>query len=207
MNHFIHDYETLGQNPINCVLVNCAYFIFDSDRFLTNNPYTHEELITTIKLDKFSVEDQKNAGYVIDPDTVKWWMKQDEEVRKQCLPSKVDISRIRHTHNIKDYITNQKISRWWTRGNTFDPVILKELDDKAMTGIFEILRFWNVRDIRTFVDTKFNFKSRSDFNPFEDNKKWNKIFKKHNSVHDVSADILRMQQIFRAENGLSLVDR
>jgi hypothetical protein len=117
-----------------------------------------------------------------------------------------DISRDEHAFNLKTYISGPKISRWWSRGNTFDPVIMKDIDDKSGAGIFEILRFWNVRDVRTFIDTKFGFSTRTDFCPFPDEKKWNSVFVKHNCVHDVSADILRMQSIARAEQDMELVN-
>ncbi len=206
MINFIFDYETMSQDPTRCALVNCAYFVFDTDRFTSSDPYTFKELISEVKLDKFSVPDQKRAGYLIDKDSVDFWMKQTPEVRNQCVPSDDDITRQAHVQNLKSYISGKKVSRWWSRGNTFDPVILKTLDDETGIGIFDILRFWNVRDVRTFVDAKFNFSTRSDFPPFEDTKKWNEVFKKHISIHDVSADIMRMQQIIRAEAELELVN-
>ena len=35
--------------------------------------------------------------------------------------------------------------------------------------------------------------------------KWNKAFKKHDSSWDILADVLRFQQIFRAENDLDVL--
>jgi len=35
--------------------------------------------------------------------------------------------------------------------------------------------------------------------------KWNKSFKKHDSAWDILADVLRFQQIHRAENDLDLL--
>lgn len=196
----------MAQDPTRCALVNCAYHVFDTDRFISTNPYTFSELLKEIQLDKFSVINEKKAGFVIEKDTVDFWQKQTEEVRAQCHPSDQDISREQHVLKLKNYISGKKISRWWSRGNTFDPVILKTIDDEYQTGIFNILRFWNVRDIRTFIDSKFEFKTRTDFDPFTDTKKWKSVFKKHISTHDVAADIMRMQQIIRAENELELIN-
>lgn len=206
MINLIFDYETTSQDPFRCGIVNCAYFLFDTDRFVSDNPYTFSELTASVKCDKLDLPAQKKAGYHFDKETINWWMKQDVNVRNQLLPSENDISRQSHTSNLKKYISNVKLTKWWSRGNTFDPVILTVLDAEADTAIFNILKFWNVRDVRTYVDSKFDFSTRTDFIPFEDVEAWNKVFEKHISVHDVSADVLRMQQIVRAENGLPLVN-
>jgi hypothetical protein len=62
----------------------------------------------------------------------------------------------------------------------------------------ELLPFWAVRDVRTYLDTRFDFKlKRNSFCPIDDEMKWDRIFIKHNSAHDVAADVLRMQKVER----------
>ena len=71
----------------------------------------------------------------------------------------------------------------------------------------EYLKFWKVRDVRTFIDAKFDFSTRSGFVPLADEKYWNEAFVAHDSTHDVAADVLRLQAIYRAENDLEQTRR
>ena len=66
---------------------------------------------------------------------------------------------------------------------------------------------WKVRDVRTFIDAKFDFSTRSGFVPLADEKYWNEAFVAHDSTHDVAADVLRLQAIYRAENDLEQTRR
>jgi hypothetical protein len=63
--HFILDYETMGQDVFKVPVINCSYFIFDWDRFTSDEPYTFNELIKSIKFDKMQVEPQVKMGAVI----------------------------------------------------------------------------------------------------------------------------------------------
>ena len=111
---------------------------------------------------------------------------------------------------ILQYLREQnKIDYWWSRGNSFDPVILFRLmnaygQDKLMN---EYLKFWKVRDIRTYIDAKFDFSTRSGFVPLADEGYWERTFVAHDSSHDVAADVLRLQAICRAENDLEQTTR
>jgi hypothetical protein len=75
------------------------------------------------------------------------------------------------------------------------------------TAFDNVLKFWKVRDVRTHIDAKFNYTTRSGFVPVADEDYWNKAFIAHDSTHDVAADILRLQAIHRAENDLEQTDR
>lgn len=71
----------------------------------------------------------------------------------------------------------------------------------------QYLRFYKVRDVRTYIDAKFNFTTKSGFVPLADEKYWGETFVAHDSSHDVAADVLRLQAIFRAENDLEQTTR
>jgi hypothetical protein len=71
----------------------------------------------------------------------------------------------------------------------------------------EYLKWWRIRDIRTYIDAKFDFSTRSGFVPVADSGYWKQAFIAHDSTHDVAADILRLQTIHRAENDLEQLDR
>jgi len=196
--HFILDYETIGQDVFKAPVVNCSVFLFDWARFVSSNPYTFEELIEEIIFTKFKLEEQVKAGYKFKDEDLKFW-KDIGEIR-QCLPSEDDVSVEDFVHSLYDYVLPCKINRWWSRSNTFDPILLHRnfRDHSSREKLDKILPYWKVRDIRTYIDTQFDFKNKvNGFCPQDDEEDWNKKFIPHNSVHDVAADILRMQRIDR----------
>lgn len=202
--HFILDYETIGQDVFNAPVVNCSYYIFDWDRFTSSNPYTFEELILDIQFDKFKIKEQVAAGYKFKKRDIEWWEDEGQYAKEQITPAPlVDISVSQFVDNVVAYVKPVKINRWWSRSNTFDPILLHRnfRDFLTREDLDKILPYWKVRDVRTYIDTQFNFKNNvNGFCPIDDEAHWNKIFIKHNSIHDVAADILRLQRIDRTIN-------
>jgi hypothetical protein len=202
-HNFILDYESIGNYVMDCPLINCAYFVFDWERFTSDNPYTFEELIEHIRLDKFDLKDQKRYGYVPKKENVNWWMQQCKEARSQLIPSEHDITQAQFVHNITQYLKSYRIDFWWSRANCFDPVLLQRqfVDVSSNDELNKLLKYWKMRDIRTYIDTRFNFKNKKNsLCPEDDEAAWNAKFIQHNSVHDVAADILRLQRIERLIN-------
>jgi len=208
---FILDFETLGQDALRCPAIDCSIATFYWERFL-DEPYTFEEL-TSGHCDrlKVSVEDQvKNYGAVIEKNTVKFWQEQDAEVQKHIAPRKNDLTQEEFCDKFIGYLANQpKIEYWWSRANVFDPLILWRImtDCNRHYSLNEYLMFWRVRDTRTFIDAKFNFSTKNGFVPVADEKYWESAFAAHDSIHDIAADIMRLQAIHRAENDLPQVER
>ena len=206
--HAILDFETMGQKASSCAVINCAYYVFDYDRFTSDNPYTFRELTFDIRRDKFEIKHQLKLGYKIEKSAIDFWQELPKEVRKQVEPSSEDIRLVTFLENLIDYLSDTKIKYWWTRSNTFDPIILfriAESHDRA-EELGNILKFWTVRDTRTFIDAKSDFMlKKNGFVPIEDEKKWASMFKEHDSIHDVAADILRMQTLTRLGQGLEAV--
>lgn len=201
---FILDFETFGQNALTCPAIDCAIATFDWDRFLTD-PYTFEELTnghcTRLKLD---VTDQvKNYGAKIEQQTLDFWSKQSKDVQKNIAPLKDDLTQEQFCDIFIGYLADKpKIQYWWSRANVFDPLILWRImtDCDRHHSLNEYLMFWRVRDTRTFIDAKFDFKTKNGFVPVSDEAYWSEAFKEHDSIHDIAADILRLQAIHRAEN-------
>lgn len=179
-------------------------YVFDWDRFVTN-PYTFEELVLDTKFVKLNVQDQvKNYGYVIEKSSIEFWQALPFEVKRQIQPKKDDVTIPIFCENVVEYLKGKQIKYWWSRSNTFDPVILyRTFNDANMTTqLNELLKYWTVRDTRTYYDAKFDFKIKHNgFVPIDDADLWNKTFEKHNSIHDVAAEVLRLQKIVRIENG------
>ena len=102
-----------------------------------------------------------------------------------------------------------KINYWWSRSNTFDPIILQRWAKAAgrHAEIEELLKFWSVRDTRTWIDAKLDFPKKNGFCPVTDEEYWNKTFVQHDSRFDIAADILRLQTIARLENDMEQTAR
>lgn len=204
--HFILDYETLGQDTQKCALIDCSYYVFDWDRFI-DNPYTFKELVGEIKRSKFDVQHQvKNLGFTIDKKTIGWWEQQGPAARAKIKPSIDDITIYTYLDDLASYLgLYSSIRYWWSRSNTFDPIILWRLTNTWNNGrqITDRLHWRKIRDTRTFIDAKTNFSLKQNaFCPIEDNVAWEHVFEQHNSIHDVAADILRLQTMIRIERDL-----
>ena len=206
---FIIDFETIGQNVEKCPIVDAAWTTFEWDRFL-EDPYSFEELTSKVEVAKFSIKDQVNRGYSFKKDDLAWWDQQSDEAKRKLSPSKNDLTVEQFCAIMLEYLREEgKIEYWWSRGNTFDPILIERVfrDTNQILLFYEYLRWWRVRDIRTWIDAKFNFTTRSGFIPVEDEEYWNEVFVGHDSTHDVAADIMRLQAIYRAENDKEQVKR
>ena len=207
--HFILDTETMGSESTTCAVVDFSYVCFDWDRFI-KDPYTFDELLSLVQRSKLDVQHQvKEFGFKVDKDTVAWWSQLPAEVRVMAKPNKDDLTLDQFFDKLNTYLSGyDKIHYWWSRANSFDPVILwrmiKHRDDKHL--INDKLPHWKLRDTRTFIDARANFPIKTSFIPFKDEIKWNSLFKEHNSVHDIIADILRLQVLIRLENDLDPVE-
>jgi hypothetical protein len=207
MNHLIIDFETMGKKATECAVIDCSVMVFNWERFL-NDPYTIASISETKRF-KLSIADQvKNYGWKIEKSTLQFWEEQEPEVRAKITPKKDDLTVKEFVKQFHEFLVESpKINYWWSRSNTFDPIILArifEAEDKLL-HLEEYLKYWRVRDTRTHIDAKLNFPKENGFVPITDEDQWNKMFKKHDSSWDVLADVLRLQQIYRAENDLDLV--
>lgn len=210
-NHFIFDFETLGQDIFEIPVLDCSYVVFDWDRFTSDNPYTLEELVSIARKDKVNLADQvKTHGAKYTQRDLDWWLSQSEDAKKVLKPSSFDITIEQFLDSFVNYIESQdKITYWWTRSNTFDPIILQRWAKKfgKFEKISEVLKFWLVRDTRTWIDAKLNFPKMNGFCPLADEEYWNNTFVKHDSRYDIAADILRLQTITRLENDMEQPSR
>lgn len=207
MKHTFFDFETMGQPVGNCAVIDCSFLTVDTERFL-KNPYMPSD-IGLVKKFKVSIKDQvDNYNWIVYKDTIEFWEKLPESARKHIYPKKTDLTVAQFIDRVIEYMTVQgKVDYWWSRSNTFDPVILDRIfcaENKSL--IFrEYFPFWKVRDIRTYIDAKLDFPKKNAFIPIADENHWKQIFVEHDSAWDVLADALRMQAIVRAENDLEQI--
>ena len=204
----ILDFETIGQVAYKAPAINCSYMTFKWDRFL-NDPYTFQELVGQAKTSKISIKDQvENYDFSYKQKDIQWWMEQPIEARRNIKPLENDLTLVEFICEFIDHLRlYEKIDYWWSRSNSFDPVVLQHIGiatnrDSILNGL---IPWWKVRDTRTFIDSKLNFPKENGFCPIADVDHWNKIFNKHDSAHDIAADIMRLQAIHRAEHDLEQV--
>lgn len=204
--HFIFDFETLGQDVFHIPMLDCSYMTFDWDRFVSDNPYTLDELVSLARKDKLDMASQvKEHGAKYKQRDVDWWMSQSDSAKKVLKPSQNDVRVEVFIDNFISYLKSAgKVNYWWTRSNTFDPIILVRY--AALVGradeVHELLKFWLVRDTRTFIDAKLDFPKNNGFMPLTDKEYWEKTFVQHDSRYDIAADILRLQTIARLEKDM-----
>ncbi len=203
MNNLIFDFETMGQDPSNCAVVDVSVMTFDWDRMLSDNPYTVSDINLTTRF-KISVVDQaKNYGFKVENDVIDFWSKQSKEVRSNVAPKKDDLTVADFTNQFHSFlIDSAPIAHWWSRSNTFDPVILQRLFDSQDKGkhLGEYLKYYLIRDTRTWIDAKLNFPKKNGFVLDE----WKAVFAAHDSRWDILIDVLRMQLIARTEADLPI---
>lgn len=198
MKHLIIDFETFGQDTRNCVVTMMAAFIFDDDDF-KQSWFTPQYIIDKTQVYKFDVEHQKKEfDYKIDKSTMDFWLNQPKEVLTMFKPSNKDLTINEFFDKFIEYLSNNpKIDYWWSRSNTFDPPILTRLakDSGREEDLNQYLKYWNVRDTRTFVDVASGFTLKNNFVPIEDEAEWNRVFTEHDPKCDIMADVMRMKRL------------
>jgi len=208
-NDLIFDFETMGQDVNKCAVIDVSVMVFNWEKMVSDDPYTLAD-ISKCKKFKLNISEQvKDYGWKIDESTLKFWGEQSKEVRANISPKTSDLSVADFVKQFTDFlIEGPKIKYWWSRSNTFDPIILDRLfqSQDKLAHLQQHLKFWTVRDTRTYIDAKFDFTlKKNGFAPCANDEKWDSVFKAHDSSWDILADVLRLQSIQRAENDLEQI--
>ena len=174
MKHLIFDFETMGQDPSNCAAIDVSAMVFDWDRF-TSNPYTCKD-INSVRRFKLSVSDQvQNYDFKVEQDVLDFWESQPKEVKRNIAPKKTDLTVKEFVQQFHDFLIDAAKAK------------------KA--HMEEYLKFYLVRDTRTWIDAKLNFPKKNGFVIDE----WKENFKAHDSSWDTLIDVLRLQKLHRIE--------
>ena len=188
----IYDFETLGQDQRNSVVLSFAMITF-SERYYKSDPYEYLELVNKAKFIKFDVASQVEAGRKINLETLKWWKDQGDEAQKQLRPLLDDKQLSELAPFIKKHTEDCKIKKAFTRGNTFDPMFLQYIMEE--TGNEDPFHWRTVRDTRSMIEgMSFGMKLDNGFTPggLENQ------FIKHDPRHDIAMDVMRMQLLAQA---------
>lgn len=208
LKHCFIDCETFGQPTHDCAVIDFSFFVADTSVFVSDKPYTVKD-VQNVKKFKLSVKDQvDNYGWVVYKDTLEFWQSLPAAARKNISPKKDDLTVTEFVNSVIEYMNEQGVADyWWSRSNTFDPVILDRLfgSQKKHQEFRNKFPHWKVRDIRTYIDAKLDFPKKNGFVPLKNENQWSDVFVEHDSAWDVIADVLRMQAIIRAENDMEQV--
>lgn len=205
------DFETLGDDVLEpCAAVDMSVIVGNTDKMLSEDPYNCKDILNTKKF-KLSVVDQvQNHNFVVQESTMKFWSDVSPEARKHIKPSDSDLTVEEFTVELINYMNKEgKIDYWFTRGNSFDPIILQQLFKVVnKTHLFrEYFKYHKVQDMRTHINAKLDYPITTNICPIKDEEFWDKIFVQHDSRWDVLAELLRYQTILRLENDLEQTKR
>lgn len=193
----IYDWETLGQNFETSPVLSIGVLKFDEDRFLSDKPYSYDELLNNALYLKFDVMDQiKTYGKKVEKSTMEWWESQGEEAKVVLKPSSQDIPITDLKSHLDEYVGNYgSIFRTWSRGNTFDPMFMRQIMRDANQD--DPFPWWTIRDTRSFLDALLIGLEQE----LKDNRfvvsEWKEKFVAHDARHDIVVDVLRMQYLVR----------
>ncbi len=135
MLHMMIDFETLATTP-DAAIASLGYTVFDHSGIIESGGWV-VNLTSTIML-----------GGVVDPETVKWWQKQDEQAQENITNGGVPIGQVMSDLQIKwdergcDFI--------WSHGAIFDIVIAEHYFRKTDVSI--PWKYSAARDTRTLFD-------------------------------------------------------
>ena len=200
------DFETMGDDVLEpCAAIDMSIIVGDTDKMLSDNPYSCKDLVLAKRF-KLSIADQvTNHGFVVQDSAVKFWQEVSPEARKHIKPSKEDLTVEQFINELINHLNSiGKFDYWFSRGNTFDPIILQRLFKViGKTYTFkEYFRYNRVQDMRTHINAKMDNPVTTNIIPIQDDQFWKSVFVEHDSCWDVLADLLRYQTILRLENDL-----
>jgi hypothetical protein len=136
LKNLMIDIETLGTRP-NAPVTTIGACFFD--------PLTGE--IGKEFYRKIDMADSMRFG-TADPDTIKWWLKQDSAAQLELVKGKDLLADV--LRDFSSFYNKGQDTAVWGNGPTFDITILEYAYAKCL-GEKAPWPFWNVRDVRTVV--------------------------------------------------------
>ena len=205
------DFETMGDDVLEpCAAIDMSIIVGDTDKMLSENPYSCKDIVLAKRF-KLSIADQvTNYGFVVQDSAVNFWQEVSPAARKHIKPSKEDLTVEQFINELINHLNSiGKFDYWFSRGNTFDPIILQRLFKVVgKTYTFkEYFRYNRVQDMRTHINAKMDNPVTTNIIPIQDDQFWKSVFVEHDSSWDVLADLLRYQTILRLENDLEQTKR
>ncbi|QTV06039.1 3'-5' exonuclease [Faecalibacter bovis] len=136
MNNIMLDIETLSTD-FDAVIISIGAVRFDLSTGIKGDTFYR-------KIDKQSCVD---VGLKINPETVDWWMNQDEKARQEFLSKSDRISISDGLIELSEFILKEDFV--WSNGATFDLVILRSAYKACQIDL--PWEFYNEKDVRTLA--------------------------------------------------------
>ena len=202
----VYDLDTLSHDYNNGVVLDIAAFIFDSDKMLSETPYTCKDL-QHVKRFKLSVKSQKQDGLEVDKRVAEFWANIGEGAAKRFAPKEDDLTIMQFANQFSVYINSEpKIRNSYVNNKSIQPLFMQRMFKSVNKNLNEILPTNHCIDMQSYIYAKTDSQA-FDFCPIDDEEFWSKVYDKNNSSWDVIANVLRIQTILRAENNLEGVKR
>lgn len=198
----IIDFETLGYPPEG-VVINLASIAFKED---PENPPTFKELINNSFLVKFDIKSQRGKR-IFDEKVVEFWQNASPEMKEQVKYTGKEVDTNTGIKQFLDFCIKAGVNPYdsiiWSRGNAFDIPLMVDLIRRGFntreTLVYEPVRFWQARDIRTAIERTLMHRSMTEcplpMGTLDG-------FIAHNAVHDCARDILMLIYSQRYAMGL-----
>lgn len=187
MNHFCFDIETLSIES-TAVILSAAMVWFDP----ADTNVTYEQLVDRCTYVKFDAREQKTLGRHVSKDTLTWWEKQGDMIKKLCLyPSPRDKSAVDGLTVLNKYFSDHgdPKSFIWVRGSMDQPAIASLA---KVVGLPEIAPYNNWMDTRTAIRLLKETSSWTGYCQipgFDQDR-----VDKHNPIADIALDVLMLQR-------------
>ncbi|MGV1019316.1 3'-5' exonuclease [Empedobacter falsenii] len=169
------DIETLS-TEFDAVILSIAAVRFDMSTGQRDSADLH------IRIDKQSCVD---VGLKIDPDTVDWWLNQEDKARQEFLKND-DRSALKEALKRLSIFIN-KDDKVWSNGATFDLVIIRNAYKACKMDL--PWEFYNERDVRTLSDLIPTIKENEPF-----------VGTKHNPLFDCLHQIKYCSKVYQKLN-------
>lgn len=193
--HVLIDLEALGDvSESNCVVTYIAARVFDGD--IAVNSDFDRILADTVSV-KLCQTIQERDGLIVNPETLSWWLKQDEAVKEQCFYRKVsDLDPEEALKRLNHYMQSQGVDKnttVWTRGTAYD--IPKLLNLYKTYGVEPVFDSWKVADTKSvFLGRSNGYTNQYGIGGYPIG------FKKHNAMHDVALEVYKLSLYFQDVN-------
>jgi len=137
MHHLMLDIETLDTKP-SAVILSVAAVFFDPRTGKLGAEFCH------------SVNsEQQQPGRSISLDTVAWWARQSDNVRKQAFSGGSSLKRVLTDLSRFIQINSSEQVKVWGNGKEFDCSILEHAFEQLALPC--PWRFWDTQDVRTMI--------------------------------------------------------
>lgn len=185
--HFCLDVETTDIES-SAIVLSAAIVGFN---LTEDDNFTYEDLVERTLYVKFDAKEQKAAGRSVSRETMAWWDKQGEDIKRMCFfPSKKDMSAEEGMGAINSYLKANGTQDYfvWTRGS-LDQMLFESLSRTfEVEKVFHYNSFCDIRTALRCLKQTTNRQGYCNIPNFDLDK-----ISKHNPIDDIALDVLMLK--------------